>query len=226
MNRSQSFLLLLVLTSIADLLALMFDWSIVHEGAKPLIMLSLIGYYLTSVTQRSSSFVRALFFCWAGDVLLLFKTEGELFFIAGLGAFLIGHVHYIVSYREHQWAETKNQLLTTQKIWFSLPIVVAGTGLIAMLFPTLGPLKIPVLVYAAVLMLMVMTALFRYGRTTTLSFWMMFGGAVIFMVSDSALAINKFYVAFNYSGPIIMLTYISAQYLIVEGALNHKLVKN
>ena len=104
----------------------------------------------------------------------------------------------------------------------SFPIVLAGTGLITVLFPTLGPLKIPVLVYSLVLVGMVMTALFRYGRTSPESFWKVFMGAVLFMTSDSLLAINKFYTPLPYAGLLIMLTYISAQYLIVEGIVKHK----
>jgi hypothetical protein len=37
------------------------------------------------------------------------------------------------------------------------------------------------------------------------------------VISDSVLAINKFYEAFEPAGFIIMLTYGSAQLLIVEG---------
>ena len=112
--------------------------------------------------------------------------------------------------------------MSTQKIRFSFPIILAGTGLIVILFPSLGSLKIPVLVYAIALMVMVMMALFRYGRTGTRSFWMVFVGAAVFMSSDSLLAINKFYSSIYLSGLFIMLTYTTAQYLIVEGVLSHR----
>ena len=185
-------------------------------------MLSLIGYYLGRASKRSFTFITALFFCWAGDVLLLFQTKVEIFFILGLLTFLIGHVLYILAYQQFRWNDKKNELIATQKIRFSFPIVLAGTGLIVILFPLLGDFKIPVLVYAIALMVMVMTALFRYGRTTDRSFWMVFGGAAIFMSSDSLLAINKFYSPIYLSGFFIMLTYTIAQYLIVVGVLSHK----
>ena len=51
---------------------------------------------------------------------------------------------------------------------------------------------------------------------------MMFTGAALFMTSDSLLALNKFYSPIGMGGFLIMLTYCSAQYLIVEGALRHK----
>jgi len=46
-------------------------------------------------------------------------------------------------------------------------------------------------------------------------------GAWLFMASDSILAFNKFHTAIEYSGPLIMTTYILAQFLIVEGARRH-----
>ncbi|MFM8914325.1 MAG: lysoplasmalogenase family protein, partial [Flammeovirgaceae bacterium] len=66
------------------------------------------------------------------------------------------------------------------------------------------------------------TALFRYGRTTSKSFTYVMMGALLFMTSDSLLAINKFLNPLPLSGISIMLTYCLAQYLIVEGIIAHK----
>jgi uncharacterized membrane protein YhhN len=211
-----------VLAVLAELASLMAGWFVVHQVAKPLIMVSLIGLYFASSSMRSAVFVWALVFCWAGDVLLMFQDQHELFFMGGLIAFLTGHVLYIFSYRQFQWADAGEGLMNTQKVRYSFPIILAGTGLIAILYPKLGPLKVPVIIYALVLMVMVMTALFRFGKTSSKSFWLIFSGAILFMVSDSALALNKFYSPFVYSGLVIMLTYSSAQYLIVQGALHHQ----
>jgi uncharacterized membrane protein YhhN len=218
---SRWFLIIFIIDSVVELLALTFDLPTIHRAVKPQILFCLTGFYVASTHQRSAVFIWALVFCWLGDSLLLFQEQNELYFIGGLLAFLTGHLLYILAYRQFQSAGNSNGLSITKKIRFSFPIILAGTGLIAILFPALGPLTIPVIVYALVLMLMVMMALFRYGRTSAESFWMIFGGAILFMISDSALALNKFYAPFHYSGPIIMMTYISAQYLIVQGALQH-----
>ena len=45
-------------------------------------------------------------------------------------------------------------------------------------------------------------------------------GALLFVISDSVLAINKFYQPFEVAGVIIMLTYGLAQLFIVEGAFS------
>ncbi len=222
MKRSGLLVYWFLAVSLAELLALAEGWQTVHTIAKPLIMISLLAYYTATVTKRSFIFICALIFCWTGDVFLLFQSREEFFFMGGLVAFLAGHVLYIMAYRQHQIPDRKEELMPTQKLRFSFPIVLAGTGLIVILFPSLGTLKIPVLIYAIVLMVMVITALFRFGRTSSGSFWMVLAGAALFMTSDSLLAINKFHVPFPFSGILIMITYIAAQYLIVEGIIKHE----
>lgn len=221
MKKSKLFLYLFLIVGAAELLALQRGWNVLHLIAKPLIVLSLIGHYWNFSTARSMVFVIALLFCWAGDVFLLFDGGTSSFFLFGLVSFLIGHVLYILSYRYFRWRDTRHALLGTQKVRFALPILLAGTGLVVVLYPSLGDLKIPVMIYALVLTLMVLNAVFRYGRTSSASFWYAFVGAVLFMISDSLLAINKFMNPLPQASLLIMLSYMGAQYFIVEGMLRH-----
>lgn len=46
-------------------------------------------------------------------------------------------------------------------------------------------------------------------------------GAVFFIISDSVLAINKFYLSFSGAAWIIMITYVLAQWLITEGLVRY-----
>jgi uncharacterized membrane protein YhhN len=46
-------------------------------------------------------------------------------------------------------------------------------------------------------------------------------GALLFVISDSVLAVNKFYSEFNGAGIVIMLTYGIAQLMITEGAISY-----
>jgi len=50
--------------------------------------------------------------------------------------------------------------------------------------------------------------------------WMT-AGAFLFVISDSLLAINKFYSSFEGAGLLIMLTYGLAQLFITEGAIRY-----
>jgi uncharacterized membrane protein YhhN len=47
-------------------------------------------------------------------------------------------------------------------------------------------------------------------------------GAVLFVLSDSLLAINKFYQPLAFAGTLIMLTYCAAQYFIVMGFIKRR----
>ena len=192
MKRQYIFLIVFLIVSAGDLVAVVISLPQLELICKPLILLSLIGYYLASVESRSFIFIRALFFSWAGDVLLLFTYRGEIFFITGLIAFLISHFLFIQVYRQHRDGNIQSELLGTQKVRYALPIILVATGLITILYNSLGPLRIPVMVYALVLCVMTLTALFRYGRTSKQSFWLVFAGALFFMSSDSLLAINNF----------------------------------
>jgi len=217
-------LILFALVAVAELIAVTFNIPLVQTIAKPLIMITLMSYYFFNVSERNNFFMAAMAFCWLGDVLLMFQGD-EMFFIGGLVAFLTGHVLYVFSYRQMREPEGLG-LLGPQKIRFSFPIILAGTGLVVVLLPHLGGLKIPVMIYALVLTVMVLQALFRFGFTSKRSFVLIFVGALFFMISDSALAINKFMHALPMASLLIMATYITAQYLIVEGAIAHATEKD
>ncbi len=206
--------------ALLEILSQIFNLPSLHWVTKPLLVIFATAYYQQSVPLLNKTFFLALIFCWLGDVFLMFDQYNERFFMVGLGSFLVAHLFLIFSYR--QLMVEADEFKGTQRIRLSFPIILAGSGLIVVLYPKLGDLKIPVMVYALMLTLMVLQSIFRFARTTTKSFWLVFLGAVAFMLSDSLLAINKFYQAISFAGVWIMLTYIAAIYLIVQGALAHK----
>lgn len=197
-------------------------WEQIGFVSKPLIVLSLVFYYFSRVTARSKVFVLGLLFCCLGDTLLLFQFENELFFMLGLGAFLIGHVFYIASNRQHRVMTGKDEF-ATQKVRLAFPVILAGTGLVVILYPGLGDLKVPVVLYAGVLTFMVVSAAYRLGCTSGSSFWMVFTGALLFMLSDSLLAIDKFHSHIAQASLWVMITYCCAQFMIVEGTIRHEI---
>lgn len=215
-------LLLFFMVSLGEILSGIIKSTELHLICKPMIMIILgIYYWLNASTSRSTVVLLAIFFSCAGDTLLMFDEADSLFFILGLVAFMISHIFYILSYRLHQHEPIADALQGIQKLRFAFPVVLAGTGLVVILYPALGPLKFPVMVYALVLVVMVLNALFRYGRTNSKSFSMVLGGAILFMLSDSLLAINKFLQPVTQAGLLIMGTYIIAQFLLIEGLCAH-----
>jgi uncharacterized membrane protein YhhN len=206
---------------VLETIAIILDSRELQLISKPLIVPSLVIFYFFNQPVRNKIFLFAMFFCWLGDVFLMFDQVYEWFFMLGLGAFLIGHINFILCYRELK-SERGEGLNNPQKLRFAFPVLLIGTGLITILYPKLGDLKIPVVVYALVLSLMVIQAIFRYGFTSWKSFWLMTIGAMSFMLSDSLLAINKFLSPLPNAGLSIMFTYMLAQYLITLGAAEHR----
>lgn len=214
------FFILFILISTAQLLAQLLDHPMLNTFTKPFIIPALIGYYVFSRGSKSLCliFLIALFFSWVGDVLLM----NERFFLMGLLAFLISHLGYVMAWRKHRNAQTQHVLGGLHRARMALPVILYGTGMAVVLMPHLNNLQIPVLLYAGVLIWMVLQALFRYGYTSQASFGYVFGGSVLYMLSDSLLAFNKFVQPVSMAGFWIMLTYIAAQFLLVTGILRHE----
>jgi uncharacterized membrane protein YhhN len=210
------------LVSLGEILSGAIHSRELHLICKPLMLISLGFYYwLKSAEHRSMLVLFAIFFSFGGDTLLMFDDSNSIFFTLGLVSFLISHIFYILAYRQHRDEQQTDGLQGIQRIRLAFPIILAGTGLVIVLYPVLGALKFPVMAYALVLVLMVLNALFRFGRTNNRSFWMVFAGAIFFMLSDSLLAINKFLEVLPHAGLLVMSTYILAQYLLIEGLCVH-----
>jgi uncharacterized membrane protein YhhN len=107
------------------------------------------------------------------------------------------------------------------KLWLLVPVVVYYVVLISWLSPYLGDKKLPVRIYGIVISFMLLLALhMQYSRNKAAGKWMM-TGAILFILSDSVLAVNKFYQSFEGAGVIIILTYGLAQLFIAEGAARY-----
>ncbi len=109
----------------------------------------------------------------------------------------------------------------SKNYWWFLPVIIYYIALIYILSPNLGDMKLPVRVYGIVISYMLIQAL-QTGRIKNIgAATLMIVGAVLFITSDSILAINKFYEPFEYAGIAIMLTYGIAQLLITVGAVRY-----
>jgi uncharacterized membrane protein YhhN len=94
-----------------------------------------------------------------------------------------------------------------------------------LLYPGLGGMLLPVLAYMVVLLSMGIWAHKRRGATTAVSFTLVSAGAMLFVISDGLIAINKFAFEIPAERILVMSTYIAAQYLIVQGLLKHDVAR-
>lgn len=191
----------------------------IHVIAKPLILLSLIFFFINQGKHLSSKTkvitLLALLFSLAGDVLLMFTDISASFFLSGLVAFLLAHIMYIMVFLDKK--NSKKIALI-----FKTVLLIYAIGIFYLLKDGLGDMLIPVIVYMLVILTMVLTSTMRKDNVSNKSYNLVFLGAVFFVISDSFLAINKFYQPVPLSKIIIMSTYSLAQYLIVLGLLKQK----
>ena len=191
----------------------------IHFSPKPLILLSLIVFFV-SQWKHLGQFTKlitlfALIFSLTGDILLMFVDTSANYFLGGLVAFLVAHVMYILVF-------LKKRKDNTPSIPFLLLLIVYALGIFYVLMDGLGDMIIPVVIYMLVILTMALSASIRKNNVSSISYQLVFWGAIFFMISDSILAINKFSSPLPISGILIMSTYALAQYLIVMGILRQK----
>lgn len=175
---------------------------------KGMIIPILIFYYIFSVRRNFDiPVLAALFLSWAGDVAIDFS------FIPGLAFFLLSQIMYITAFTRIPG----KSVVLFNKLYLFIPLVLFGFVLVAVQYKNLNEMRVPVIIYALVILTMVAAAINRMDRVNRLSYIAVLSGAILFVISDSLISINKFYAPFRYSGIAIMSTYIIAQYLIIYG---------
>ncbi len=213
-------LILFSIVLIGDLTGIQLQDEMLQYICKPLIIPVIILIFLFQTRGAASGMkkwiISALVFSWVGDLLLMFDTRAEIFFLLGLSSFLIAHIFYIVFFHS---IRIKENIKTN--LWLLGIVVIYYTALLTLLSPYLGDKKLPVRIYGIVISFMFMLAMHMlFIKNKSAGRWMMMG-ALLFVISDSVLAINKFYQAFEGAGIIVILTYGLAQLLIVQGAIKY-----
>lgn len=197
----RSILILLVIFFVLDqciiVLHLEQNWRFL---TKPLLMPILFFYYYWSVPRTNILFSLGLAMSFLGDLFLLFSTG----FIEGLSSFLLAHILYILTFRQY-YQKTRLTYIPC--------IIVFIISLFSFLYPHLGTMKIPVLLYAITIGAML------YFALGTKQKWLIIG-ALLFVLSDSILAINIFHTHSTISSLSVMIFYVLAQYCLTQGMID------
>jgi uncharacterized membrane protein YhhN len=206
------------MVSLLDMAGILFEIPVLIQIFKPLILVSLIVLYLFSAISINKFYVLALICSFLGDVFLMYK--GERYFIVGLISFLVAHLIFI------KIVTSKLQKTTISKIITSIiPFLILFFGLIYFLKDNLSELLIPIIIYGLTISTFGVLAMLNYLITKNNKSFLMFVGAVIFISSDSILAINKFYYTTKVMEVLIMATYIVAQFLIYKSMIKAESLK-
>ncbi len=140
----------------------------------------------------------------AGDIFLMLPSDR---FLAGLEAFLLAHLCYITAFASD---------IYSLSYWPLIPLIVWGIVFYLFISPSLGKLKVPVIIYIMVILVMTWLAWERWIQMVQIETLLVLIGAVLFAISDTILAANRFKGAFKPAQALNLVTYFAAQWLIAS----------
>jgi uncharacterized membrane protein YhhN len=175
---------------------------------KPLTMSLVIGMASIHVSRQPRFYGKAIL---AG---LLFSLGGDIFlmqsgyFQHGLFSFLIAHLWYLAAFVQgHRFRVTLQPLLI---------FILYGIAMLGLLWPGLGADTLPVIFYILVILMMGHQACERWLLRRTNASRQALIGAILFIFSDSVLALNRFRTALALAPLLILGSYFTAQWFLAQ----------
>lgn len=180
---TQKLIALVAVACIALVTLLLLGYTTAAAAAKLLASSAFVALAVRAGGLRSNYgrlVLLGLSLSWIGDALLI--GQSRWFFLLGLGAFLLAHLAYITAFI----------MRGVNAHWMTvaaLPAAATAVAVSAWLMPgTPAELRLPVLLYTAVIGLMVAAAVGTYGRRAAL---FIVSGALLFFLSDLSVAAQR-----------------------------------
>lgn len=206
-------LVIAALVAVGDWIAVQLRLFRLEYLLKPATLAILVAAAATADFGAEQPWVvAALVFGLLGDVGLMLSTgRTDTPFIAGLAAFLLGHVCYVVAFATvgvHALDVLAGLLVVAGVAGLTLPAVLGGANRSAGL-----PFAVIVGGYAALLSAMTVMAIGTGMIATAL-------GAVLFLISDTLIARGRFVARVPHGDVLVIVTYHLAQLLILIGLVH------
>jgi uncharacterized membrane protein YhhN len=199
-----------ILIALVHLTAILLKKEGLRKITKVCLVPLLLILYCLDARRLLVTVILGALFGWIGDVLLI-RIRQERFFKLGLLSFLLGHLCYTFSL--FFFAERSNTPALIISLIVAIPL---GIGINRLIKPG-RTMRIPVIVYSAVLELMSISALQLLLHRGDMAGAIIFGGSLFFAVSDTILGYCSFRTTPRIGSFCIMLTYIIAQGCILLG---------
>jgi uncharacterized membrane protein YhhN len=213
---------------IAVLVIAAVDWAAVAKGwkkieyfAKPATMVIL---FITLVVAGGfgaialTCFGLGVLFSLAGDIFIMLSDR---WFIAGLGAFLLAHVSYIIG--------LNSPIGEASPLWAIIIGIILALATARVLRPILtgvrekgkGKLVAPVMAYGTIITIMLLSAILTIYRTEwkTSASGMVSLGAILFYFSDIILAWYMFVRPIKNGRLMNMIAYHLGQIALISGVI-------
>ncbi|MEJ6978893.1 lysoplasmalogenase [Pedobacter sp. P351] len=211
---------------ILNVYALASDSQMLRMFAMPLIGMSLILYLLIK-TKIDEIFHKLIFvglvLSLAGDIQLLFSTGTEYYLMSSMIATLISYVLYGLAF----FQDFRRKLHENRRVgnFLLLVLLISTVSFYFTAEKNLIDFKYPVIAYFFTLSLMTVVAAYRHRRVNRSSFKLILTGSFAFVISDLSIGYYNFIETEKVMMAIYLLTYLIAQYLIVMGAIERRLIR-
>ena len=203
-----------------EALALWKNWLSLEYVAKPAVLIVLFIWLWISVGLNGASlwFGLGILFSLVGDVLLMISLDRM--FRAGLAAFLLTHMAYVIGF---------NIPLPVFSVWgliFAVMVSLGGMRIIRRILDALASdgqaaMRTPIIVYSLVISLMLLSAMMKLSDLT----WdanaaaLVSVGAFLFYISDIILAWNKFVSPIQHGRIYNIAAYHLGQIALIAGVI-------
>jgi uncharacterized membrane protein YhhN len=225
LKKYKSFSLLFLVIFLLQLISGFFPDATLAHITRPCIVLSLMIFFVLK-TKLYGRFHKRLFtgllFAWLTDLLLTFNSYNASYMRYAFAFFLLAHIFYIrafyLDFLSAQELDKKNARIAIAAC------TIYGMGFYILIRPYLGVMKLPMMAFIFIFSMMLMMAVFRNLRVNRQSFILIFAGALLLVLADSLMAYQRFVNTFSLDTFMIMCSYMAAQYLLVMGGVERKLL--
>ena len=207
---------IVVLTFVSGSIAILSRYLGWHTNvfyiSKPLTTALILVPVLFLVPNSESAYVPlivgGLAFALLGDILLMLSEDR---FVLGIGSFAATHVLYLAAFIVAAGLALINPS--------TIPLIIFAVIMMRFLWPGVRKsLQIPVLAYIVLITVMTAQAIGAALHSEGSGLAIAAAGVVLFLASDSMLAIDRFRVPFKAAQALVLATYWLGQWLIALSA--------
>lgn len=206
MHLNSILLILIFLSAVLVILTGRWDKKNLFYIFKPLTTLLIILLCYLQEPQIPPVYQKlilaGLFFSLFGDIFLMLPKD---YFLQGLISFFIAHIFYLLAFLKGVgWIIN---------IYMVVGVLICYLTLMIRILPQ-GKLTLPILLYGAILALLLAQAGGRFIVFPQQSMLLALAGTILFALSDSFLAYNRFVERIAHEEILVLGGYFSAQVLI------------
>lgn len=202
---SGAFIFSIAVSAIAAIITETRNQKLLAYFFRPFTIMLMVGLLLET---RPQSFYRnavaaGLVLCLLGEVMMMLKKKR---FLTGLAFFLGGLAVFTVAF----YSRVSREFLG----WPVIPLVLLAGVVLFLAWPGTKRQRVPILFYMLALLTMTRVGLEQPHQLPGTGPWLAAAGSLLFLVSDTVLALDRFYRPFKGAQVIILSTFYSALLLI------------